>query len=76
NRIRSFLTQDGNYIFVTNSRKLTEQFIEVAKSGNSLAATPEFMLARKLMPLERDDTIFAYFSPAMLRGLVSPEYLI
>ncbi len=28
------------------------------------------------MPLERNDTIFAYFSPAMLRGLVSPEYLI
>jgi len=76
NRIRSFLTQDGNYIFVSNSRNLTEQFIEVAKSGRSLAATPEFMLARKLMPLERDDTIFAYFSPAMLRGLVSPEYLI
>ena len=76
NRIRSFFTQDGNYIFVSNSRQLTEQFIKVAKSGNSLAATPEFMLARKLMPLERDDTIFAYFSPAMLRGLVSPEYLI
>ena len=76
NRIRSFFTQDGNYIFVSNSRKLTEQFIEVSKSGNSLAATPEFMLARKLMPLERDDTIFAYFAPAMLRGLVSPEYLI
>ena len=76
NRIRSFFTQDGNYIFVSNSRKLTEQFIEVSKSGNSLAATPEFMLARKLMPLERDDTIFAYFAPAMLRGLISPEYLI
>ncbi len=76
NRIRSFFTQDGNYIFVSNSHKLTEQFIEVAKSGKSLAKTPEFMLARKLMPLERDDTIFAYFSPAMLRGLVSPEYLI
>ena len=76
NRIRSFFTQDGNYIFISNSRKLTEQFLTVAQSGNSLAATPEFMLARKLMPLERDDTIFAYFSPAMLRGLVSPKYLI
>jgi hypothetical protein len=76
NRVRSFLTQDGDYIFVSNSRKLTEQFIDVANTGRSLAATPEFMLARKLMPLEREDTIFAYFSPAMLRGLVSPEYLI
>ena len=76
NRIRSFLSQDGNYVFVSNSRKLTEQFLDVAKSGRSLAATPEFMLARKLMPLERDDSIFAYFSPAMLQGLVSPEYLI
>ena len=76
NRVRSFLIQDGGYLFVSNSRKLTEQFIDVASTGRSLAATPEFMLARKLMPLEREDTIFAYFSPAMLRGLVSPEYLI
>lgn len=76
NRVRSFLIQDGDCFLVSNSRKLIEEFIDVASTGRSLAATSEFMLARKLMPLEREDTIFAYFSPAMLRGLVSPEYLI
>ncbi|MGI9471702.1 MAG: hypothetical protein ACR2NZ_09240 [Rubripirellula sp.] len=76
NRVRSYLTQDGDYLFVSNSRELTERFIEVGESKKSLSSTREFRLARKLMPLERNDTIFAYVSPAMLRGLVSPEYLI
>ena len=76
NRIRSFLAQDGEYLLVSNSRELTRRFIEVADTGKSLATTQEFRLARKLMPLTRNDSIFAYISPAMLRGLVSPEYLI
>ncbi len=76
NRVRSFMAEDGEYFLITNSRTLVERFFEVAESGDSLAATPAFQLSRKLMPLERNDTIFAYFSPAMLRGLVAPEYLI
>ncbi len=76
NRIRSYMVNDGEYIFVTNSRELAKRFIEVGQSGVSLATTPEFALARQWMPLTRNDTIFAYFSPAMLRGLMAPEYLI
>ena len=76
NRVRSFLVEDGEYFLVTNSRTLAKRFLEVGKSKESLAATSAFRLARQLMPLERDDTIFAYFSPQMLRGLVSPQYLI
>lgn len=76
NRVRSYMAQDGDYLLVSNSRELTKRFLEVGKSKASLAATDEFRLARKLMPLERNDSIFAYLSPAMLRGLVSPEYLI
>lgn len=75
-RIRSFMAVDGQYMLVANSRSIVERFLEVGESGESLAATPSFRLARELMPLERDDTIFAYFSPQMLQGLVSPEYLI
>ena len=75
-RIRSFLVVDGQYMLVANSRSIVERFLEVGKSGESLAATDSFRLARGLMPLQRDDTIFAYFSPQMLQGLVSPEYLI
>ncbi len=76
NRVRSFLAIDGEYVFVTNSRTLVKRFLEVGRSGQSLASTPEFQLARQLVPLEREDTVFAYFSPQMLRGLVGPDYLI
>ncbi len=76
NRVRSYMVEDGNYIFVTNSETLVKRFVQVGKDGQSLAATSEFQLARRLMPLERQDSIFTYFSPQMLQGLVSPEYLI
>ena len=76
NRVRSFMVVDGETIFVTNSRTLVKRFLEVAADGQSLATTPEFMLARQLMPVSRGDSIFAYFSPAMLHGLVAPSYLI
>lgn len=76
NRVRSFMAVDGETIFITNSRELVKRFFEVGRTGESLATTPEFLLARQLMPIERDDTVFVYLSPAMLRGLVSPSYLI
>ena len=67
---------DKEYVCFSNSRRMIERFLEVGESGESLAATPSFRLARSLMPLSREDTIFAYFSPQMLQGLVSPQYLI
>ncbi|MCG8649704.1 MAG: hypothetical protein MI861_07720, partial [Pirellulales bacterium] len=76
NRVRSFLMEDDGYFLVTNSRTIVERFIEVGENGQSLANTSSFRLSRQLMPLEREDSIFAYFSPAMLRGLMSPTYLI
>lgn len=76
NRVRSFMVEDDSYFFVTNSRLMAERFLEVGKSGESLAATSSFRLSRQLMPLDRNDTVFAYFSPAMLRGLVSPQTMI
>ncbi|MEM9645637.1 MAG: hypothetical protein AAF989_11655 [Planctomycetota bacterium] len=76
NRIRSYLAEAGGFILVANSETLVRRFIEVADSGASLAATPSFRLARQLMPLDRNDTIFAYLSPLMLQGLVAPETLI
>ena len=76
NRVRSFMVEDGEYILVTNSETMAKRFLEVGESGQSLAATSEFRLARRLMPVDREDSLFAYFSPLMLQGLVSPEYLI
>ncbi len=76
NRVRSFLIADGDFILVCNNREMVKRFIEVGRSGDSLGNTPEFRLARRLMPTSRDDTIFGYFSKEMMRGLLSPAYLI
>ncbi len=76
NRVRSFLVEDGEYFFVTNSRTLAQRFLEVSAGSPSLASTTSFRLARQLMPLSRGDTVFAFFSPEMMQGLVDPKYLI
>jgi hypothetical protein len=76
NSVRSFLAEDDGYFLISNSKTLVRRFLEVGQSGKSLAATESFRLSRSLVPTTRNDTIFAYFSPAMLQGLVAPEYLI
>ncbi len=76
NAVRSFLVEDDGYFLITNSRTLVQRFLEVGGDGRSLAATPAFQLSRSLVPTSREDTIFAYFSPQMLQGLVSPQYMI
>ena len=76
NKVRSYLASDGGYICVSNSKALIERFFEVGETGQSLGATKAFRLSRQLMPLSRNDTVFAYFSPEMLQGLVDPHYLV
>lgn len=77
NRVRSFMAEDDEgYFFVTNCKRLAERFLEVSDTGEALAATEHFRLSRSLVKVDRDDTIFAYFSPEMLQGLVSPQYMI
>lgn len=76
NRVRSFLAVDGEFVFVSNSETLIKRFFEVGRTGQSLAETAEFRLARKLMPISEEHSVFAFLSPAMLRGLISPQYLI
>lgn len=76
-RLRSFYAFDGNYHLVTTSRTIAEQFLATGDEGlGSLGASAEFRHARTLMPLERDDTVFAYISSAFLWGLASPDYQI
>lgn len=75
NRLRSFYVADGDFHLVTTSREVARRFLEVREAG-SLGASPEFQNARRMMPTSREDTIFAYFSSAFMRGLVSPQYHI
>lgn len=76
NRLRSFYVVDGDYHLVTSSREIARRFLETGTGSASLGASAEFQHARIMMPLEREDTIFAYFSTAFFRGLVSPQYHI
>jgi hypothetical protein len=76
NRIRSFYVIDGDYHLVTTSRSLVESFLATRDGRNSLGQSAEFRHARSRMPLEREDTVFAYFSSWFLWGLVSPHYQV
>ncbi len=76
NYLRSYYAVSGDFHLVTTSREIARRFLEVSRSGASLGTSPEFQHARQVMPTKRDDTIFAYFSSAFFRGLVSPQYQI
>ncbi|MGB7344452.1 MAG: hypothetical protein WBD20_09585 [Pirellulaceae bacterium] len=76
NTVRSYMAIDEEYICISNSETLVKRFYEVGQSKESLAATKAFQLARQLMPTDRGDTVFAYFSPEMIQGLIAPNYLI
>ena len=75
-QLRSFYVSDGDYHLVTTSRRLVEQFLDTGNGRGTLSELPEFHHARKLLPLEREDTVFVYFSTPFLQNLVSPHYQI
>ncbi|HKD37237.1 MAG TPA: hypothetical protein VKB78_10560, partial [Pirellulales bacterium] len=76
NRIRSFYAVDGDFHFVATSRALVERFFAAGAGNNALADAPDFRLGRKILPLERDDTVFAFLSEEFFRNLASPAYQI
>ena len=76
NSIRSFRAVDGDYVLLSTSREIVENFLAVRGGGESLAATPGFRYSRLLMPLENDYDMFAYFSPQFFQQLVAPERYI
>jgi len=75
-RVRSYYVADGEFHFVTTSRRLAERFVQTGHGNNRLADAADFRRTRARMPLERRDTVFVYLSEAMLRHLVSPAYRI
>ncbi|HND50814.1 MAG TPA: hypothetical protein PLV92_00400, partial [Pirellulaceae bacterium] len=76
NRVRSFYVADGDYHLVTTSRAIVERFLEAGQGRRALADSPEFKHARTRLPLDRNDTIFVYLSPAFFRGLLAPQYQV
>ena len=71
-RIRSYYVVSGDYHFITSSRTLVERFLKVAKGEGSLGTSREFRHARSVLPLDRKDAVFIYFSDAFLPQLCQP----
>ena len=76
NRMRSFYVADGAFHLVTTSRAIVERFLETGAGERPLASNAAFRLARSKRPLEREDTIFCFFSPTFFQELLSPQYQI
>lgn len=76
NRYRSFYVVKQDTHLFTNSRSIAESFIRCAEDKSSLGDSLEFRYLRTQMPLERNDTIFVYFSTEFFKGILQPQYQI
>jgi hypothetical protein len=76
NRLRSFYAIDGDFHLVTTSQAMVEQFLRSSDGRGTLGTSAEFRAARQAMPIERKDTVFAYFSTAFFQRLFSPQYQV
>jgi hypothetical protein len=74
--IRSYYVVSGDYHFVTSSPALVARFLQVAKGQGSLGNSREFRHARSVLPIDRKDAVFIYFSDAFFRNFMSPAYRI
>ncbi len=74
--VRSYYVADSDFHFVTTSETLVRRFLETGKGKNSLGASAEFRYARGEMPIKNEYSVFAYFSDAFFRNMVSPQYHI
>ncbi|MCG8450744.1 MAG: hypothetical protein MI725_14335 [Pirellulales bacterium] len=75
-RVRSYYVQQDDFHLVTTSAKLVERFIEAGQGERSLGTLPTFLQARKQLPLERGDAIFAFLSEKFFQNLCSPQYRV
>ena len=76
NRYRSYYVVMGKNHLVTTSETIARRFVQASNGIGSLADTAEFQFARYNLPLERDDTLFAYMSTPFLQNLLTPAYQI
>ncbi|MBN1852767.1 MAG: hypothetical protein JW829_08580 [Pirellulales bacterium] len=74
--MRSYYAADGDFHFVTTSRTLIRRFLETGHGTGALGQSDEFRHARTVLPVERNDTIFAYLSDAFMSQMVGPHYRV
>lgn len=75
-RVRSYYVQSGDFHLVTTSRKMVKRFLEATQGERALASLPSFRLARQKLALDREDTVFGFFSEKFFQHLCSPAYWI
>ncbi|MEM9660528.1 MAG: hypothetical protein AAF961_19355, partial [Planctomycetota bacterium] len=74
--IRSYFVSDGHFHLVSTSRRLVQRFLEAGQGNRSLANSPGFRHARRRVPAQRNERVFAYSSPEFFKNLASPAYWI
>jgi hypothetical protein len=75
-KVRSYYVNDGDFHFITTSKKLVERFLTTASGVGALGTSAEFQHARTLMPIDRNDTIWFYVSDSFFSNMTSPHYRI
>jgi len=75
-QVRSFYAQDGDFHLVTTSRTLVQRFFRAGQGERPLAELTNFRHARKQLPLERGDAVFAFASAEFFQNLCSPHHRI
>lgn len=74
--VRSLHVQSEGVHLVTTSRTLVERFLQAGKGKNSLADLPSFRRARRELPPEREDSLFAFVSERFWQNLGSVKYVV
>ena len=76
NQLRSFHAVDGEWHLISNSEQIMDRCLRVPQEENSLADLPAFRRMRAEMPLDREDSVFAYVSTRFMERITTPRYLI
>ncbi|HEV7279505.1 MAG TPA: hypothetical protein VGN57_04760 [Pirellulaceae bacterium] len=71
--LRSYYAVAGKYHLQTSSRAIVERFFAAVEGDRPLGSSPEFRNARRLLPIERDDTVFGFFSSEFFRQALDNE---
>ncbi len=74
--VRSYYVVDGDYHFVSTSRTLVQRFLEAGAGQGTLGADVRFRHARSVLPLDRNDTVFAYLSDKFFANMIGPAYRV
>jgi len=75
-RVRSYYAIDGDYHLVTTCRNIVRRFFAAGAGDRPLAASAEFVRARRKWPVRRDDVVFAFLSTHFFEQIDSPHYRI